>query len=88
MDETTNEFALNHGFVRFGHREKWNFIKIPLNLAISTFFSPLKYGEFGGIFSKKLFCTRCRPSFFFWGHQVTKFRKKTKPWSQFQLFRI
>jgi hypothetical protein len=36
MDETTNEF----GFVKFGHREKWNFIKIPLNLAISTFFLP------------------------------------------------
>jgi hypothetical protein len=40
MDETTNEFGLNHGFVKFGHSEKWNFIKIPLNLAISTFFLP------------------------------------------------
>jgi len=29
MDENTNEFGFNHGFDKFGHREKWNIIKIP-----------------------------------------------------------
>jgi hypothetical protein len=57
-------------------------------MAISTFFSPLKYGEFGGIFSKKLFCTSCRPPFFFSSPSDQISQEKKKPWSQFQLFRI
>jgi hypothetical protein len=39
-------------FVKFGHREKWNFIKIPHG--DFNFFSHLKYGEFEAIFSKKI----------------------------------
>ncbi len=52
MDETTNEFGMNHGFDKFDHRQKWNFIQIPHG--DFNFFSSLKYGEFGGIFSQKI----------------------------------
>jgi hypothetical protein len=53
-------------------------------------FSPLKYGEFGGIFSKKLLCTSCRPPFFFGSpsDQISQEKKTLVPISTFQNFNV
>jgi hypothetical protein len=47
MNETTNEF----GFVKFGHREEWNFIKIPHG-DFNFFFSLEIWRVWGDFFQK------------------------------------
>jgi hypothetical protein len=51
MDETTNEFGFNHGFAKFGHREKWNFIKIAHG-DFNFFFSLEIWRVWGDFFQK------------------------------------